>query len=50
MSDLEPLIKDVEDFNIELIKDEETYSSHSELTNYFPGFIKEVLDEHLLEK
>lgn len=48
VSDLEHLIKDVEYFNIELIKDEETYSGHAELTNYFPGFIKENLDKEFV--
>lgn len=47
-SDISKLINDLDKLKILMIKDIEEYMNHSDLTNYFPKFIKEVLDEQLV--
>ena len=49
-SDLEPLINTLDSLNIKKSYDKHNYESHSELTKYFPQYIKRFLrEEHNLK-
>lgn len=47
-TDIKHLLNKLDDLGISTVKDIEKYTSHSELTLFFPAFIEKVLEEKLL--
>lgn len=39
-SDIKPLLEEMKNINLKVIHDKKSYSSHAELTLYFPSYIK----------
>lgn len=42
-SDIKPLLEELDKLDMKIYRDEKAYKSHSELTIFFPDYIKDTL-------